>query len=125
MKVHVRILSTFLALTALACGEVVPIDDNSVIDGGNNNQIDANTLPEEVTIEVMCNAQDGLYIQFFEQAFACMPEIEIFLGSFPSSEELSKACEGSLNPTWIMATWSLVLPRTSRCAWTSSTTSTV
>ncbi len=46
----------------------------------------------------VCDEQVGLYIDFFETAFACQPEFEIFFGSLPTAAELSIACEEQFAP---------------------------
>jgi len=50
------------------------------------------------TIANVCDEQVGLYIDFFDAAFACQPEFELLLGGFPSAAELSIACEENFQP---------------------------
>lgn len=77
MHLRSAALAAILALTVGACGD----------DGGGG-----------YTTADVCDADRGLYIDFFQNALACQPELELILGSFPDAAELSVACTENFQP---------------------------
>jgi len=52
----------------------------------------------EPTLDAICSETDGLFPDLFGTLFACYPELEFILGTYPDAAELSDACLGFLEP---------------------------
>jgi hypothetical protein len=92
----------FLVTALSACGDDDPAPGVDGGDGDAAGMVDAAPMadapPPPITLEDICDPQDGVYVELIEALFACFPEFEVFLGGLPSSSEIGAACSGSLQP---------------------------
>lgn len=47
-----------------------------------------------LTIDDICDRDNGMFVDFFNAALGCFPEFELFLGSLPDDQTFSDACYG-------------------------------
>lgn len=79
-----------------ACGsvdEVAPDATGSGIDGGTPDGGSA-----QATLDDVCNATDGVFVELFGEVLGCFPEFELIFATDITNALLEMVCRGSLGP---------------------------
>lgn len=90
------LISSLLALGA--CGDD---DDGAGAADAAGATVDAGVDPDAavpLSIDDVCDVNDGMFVDFFNAAISCFPEFELFLGISPTDANFSDACYGQFGP---------------------------